>query len=437
MPAKFDIQTQRYVPNEDDAINYWIHSGTGSNTARGEEGTPLASTEEALGRLPTFLWGRRAVLRYLPGHVETVPRKLLVPPIVGAGSVDDFIDFATETEVDPALDYIRSQLRLQAEPGTIDDLTAVITPADVTSGLLRITDATKAWTVNEHRGRVLINPGAPAEHGLIWGNTATELLVASLGYSGNSLRIVGTQAELTLGNAAESGVPSGLLFTAGGISTALVGLTIRAAAGAAPALDIAGPGSVAVLACQIRGGFQVRNASATVTVDASWLRDGAYAPNAGTLAVRQCLLSGMTANFHAVTGQYDLLGCRVEACGPMGHGGTSTPHGGFRIDQCWIVNGTSDGVFYGGGVRARVFSTRIDDCAGDAIKAEGNGMLALSAVAGTGSNGRGCRIDLGANVVPSAVTVSGDQGEVIMGGNPFNWAQAPQFDSARQCRFGA
>lgn len=432
MPAPFDIQTRRYVPDEDTAYKFWVHH-TGSNTAAGTEAAPLASTEEALGRLPTFLWGRRAIVRYLPGHVETIARKLLFPPIVGAGAIDDVGLDGDE----PAYDYLRSQLRLQAVLATIDDVDAVITLADATTGLLTVTDASKAWTVNEHRGRTLINPGFPAEHGTIWGNTATQLFVACVGYSGTDLRIIGGRAELTLGNPGELGVPSGLLYSAGGVSTALVGLTIRAAAGAGPALDIAGPNSVAAVACEIRGGFQIRNAAATATLDACYLQQGAYAPNAGTLAVRQCLISGMTANFHAVTGQYDMFGCRIEGCGPMGHGGTETPAGGFRIDNCWIVNGTSDGVKYAGGNRARVTSTRIDDCAGYAIRAEGNGLLSLFNVVGTGSNARGAYIDLGSNVIPSGVTVSGDQGEVLLGGNPFNWSQAPQFDAARMCRFGA
>jgi hypothetical protein len=434
MPAAFDILTRRRLPSEE-VIDLWVHSPTGSDTAAGDALAPLASTEEALGRVPSMLWGRRAVVHYLAGHSETLVRPLFMPPILGGGHIDDVAIDAP----DPSWDYLRPQVLLQAEPVTVEDITGVITLADATSTLVKVTDASKAWTPNEHVGRALINPGAVAEHGMIWANTATELFVSSVGYSGGALRIVERDATLTIGDPA-SFVLAGLMFSASLASIGLVGLNLYAEVGAGPAVDIASPGAVSMLLCEVRGGFQCRS-TGQVTADACYFNGGSYAPNGGTLAVRQSFLSGMLANFHAVTGQYDLFGSRIDGCGAMGHGGTSNPLGGFRIDNCWIANGTGHGVLNLGGTRSRVTNTRIDACAGDAIRTEGPGYLSVQTVVGTGSAGYGCWVDVGAHVVPSGPpTVAGASGEVRLGGAAgatYNWSQAPQVDAARLCRFGA
>lgn len=434
MPMQVDLQTRRYLPSER-LIEYWIHSGTGSDTNAGTEGSPLATTEEALGRIPSMMWGRRAVLWYLPGHLETIVRPLFMPPVLGGGPVDDL----TLDGVDMSWDYIAAQIMMKAAPVTVDNLTGVQTLADATSGLVKITDATKNWTPNEHVGRGLINPGAPAECGMIWSNTATELFVASVGFSGSALRIVRRDARLVMGDSA-SFMPSGLLPHGIFASLGIVGMTLEAPVGAGPALDITSSLQMAMLLCEIKNGFQCRSRAGQITMDACYLNGGAYAPNAGELAVRQSLMSGLTANFHASNGQYDLFGNRIQNCGAMGHGGTSTPHGGFRIESCWIANGTQEGIKYFGGVRSNIINTRIDSCASHAIRAEGSGTLLVQNVTGSGNVGYGAYIDNGMNVNPSSSpTVAGTLGQVRLGGSggaTHNWSAAPQSVPTRNTWFG-
>lgn len=417
-------------------IELWVHSGTGANTNAGTEAAPLASTEEALGRIPTLLWGRRARIWYLAGHLETLVRPLYMPPILGGGQIGDI----TLAGVDPSWDYLASQISMVAAPVTVDDLTGVQTLADATTGLVKITDATKNWTPNEHVGRGLINPGAPAECGMIWSNTATELFVASVGFSGAALRIVRRDARLVMGDPAAF-VPVGMLMHGMHPSLSMVGLTLEAAVGAGPALDVVSNGELALLLCEIKNGFQARVAAGSITMDACYLNGGAFAPNAGEIAIRSSLMSGLSANFHAVNGQYDLYANRIQNCGAMGHGGTSTPHGGFRIESCWIANGTQEGIKYFGGIRGNILNTRIDNCASHGIRAEGTGTLLVSNVTGSGNVGYGANIDNGAIVNPAAGTsVSGTLGEVRLGGSggaTHLWADAPQVNANRLCRFGA
>lgn len=69
----------------------------------------------------------------------------------------------------------------------------------------------------------------------------------------------------------------------------------------------------------------------------------------------------------------------------------------------------------------------------------GTGVLTLSGITGSGSAGRGCYIDNGAHVLPTSVSLTGTQGDVILGsasGTPYTWAQAPQVNASRLCRFG-
>ena len=433
MPATFDILTRRRLPSEDQ-INLWVHAGTGSDAAAGTEAEPLASTEEALGRIPSLLWGRSAVVRYLSGHDETIARPLFFPPVVGGGQVDD----VAFDGVDPAYDYVRNQITLLGAVDTVEDVNGTITLADATSQLTVITDLAKAWTPGEHVGRSVINPGNIAEHGKIWANTATQIFLTSVGMSDGGVRIVERAASLRVGDGAAF-VSSGLLMSASTASVSIIGINLIGA-GAGPAIDITGPGKVALLLSEIRGGFQCRDGAGSISLDACYLNGGSLGINAGTVAIRQSLLAGMVANFHAVTGQYDIFGCRAQGCGPLGHGGTSTPHGGFRIDQCWIADGTSHGISYGGGNRARVTNTRIDSCAGDAINAAGTGKLDVINVAGSGSTGYGAWVDDGANVTAAALTVAGALGQVRLGGAggaTHTWADAPQVNTARLCRFGA
>lgn len=434
MPAAFDLLTQRRLPSQEQ-LTIFVHH-TGSDSAAGTEGAPVASTEEALGRIPSLLWGRRAVVRYLPGHTETIARPLFFPPIIGAGHSDD-IAFDGE---DPAWDFVRCQVSLEAAPVTVETVNGVVSYADATTGLLKITDATKNWTANQHRGRLLYNPGAIAELAVIWSNTATELFTTGIGFSDGSMVIADRGANLTLGDPAAN-VLAGLLLNACGAPLALVGLGLHAAAGAGPAIDATCHNGVALLGCEFDGGVYLRPGAGVVTFDGCYLHGGSWAPNGQPLAVRGSFLRSMAVAYHGSggAGQYDFYGCRIESCGSLGHGGTTRPEGGFDIDSSWIASGTSHGILYSGGARARVRNTRIDSCTGDAIRADGTGVLTLSGITGTGSTGRGCQIDNGAHVLPTSVTVVGAQGEVILGGasgTPYTWAQAPQVNASRFCRFG-
>jgi hypothetical protein len=433
MPATFELFTKRRLPSQEQVTIYVHH--TGSDSAAGTDTAPVASTEEALARIPSLLWGRRAVVRYLPGHVETIPT-LFFPPLLGAGHSDD-IAFDGE---DPAWDFVRCQVSLEAAPMDVESVNGVVSYADATTGLLKITDASKSWTVNEHRGRLLYNPGMIAELAIIWANTATEIYTTGIGFSDGAMMIADRGANLTLGDAAAN-VLAGLLMNACHAPLAMIGLGLHAASDTGPVIDATCHNGVAFLGCEFAGGVYLRPGAGVVAFDGCYLHGGSWAPNGQPLAMRGSYLQGMTVAFHGSggAGQYDFYGCRIDGCGSIGHGGTTRPEGGYDIDSCWIANGTGHGILYSGGNRARIRNTRIDACAGDALRADGTGVLTLSGITGSGSAGRGCYIDNGAHVLPTSVSVTGTQGDVILGGasgTPYTWAQAPQVHASRLCRFG-
>ncbi len=400
-----------------DTVSLYVHAGLGAD---GNDGTsaaaPLASTLAALDRIPSAPWGQRFKIGYLPGHVETIDR-LILPPILGAGPVDDV---GVDGD-DPAVDYPRPQIRLISLPRVLETVNGTISIADPTSTLVMITDPAKAWTPGEHVGRTIINPGQPAEIGIVGANTATELLVTMVreSLSGGVVQIMERQAHLN--------VPRGIQIQATTAALAFIGLTITSAG--APALDVLNPGFVQVLACDIVGGIQTRDACGRLEVQASHLTGGFLALNAGRIAIRQSLMSGMRTAFHGVAGQYDVYGCMVDDCEPLGHAGTGTPQGGFRVDNCWLRRPRAHGIVGYGGNRCRVTYTRVDDAQGDAIYLDGPGATRIDTVTGEGSTGHGCVIVNGATAnVQGQTTVrgnarvdAGDAGEVLVDGAAQRW----------------
>jgi hypothetical protein len=139
MPATFELFTKRRLPSQEQVTIYVHH--TGSDSAAGTDTAPVASTEEALARIPSLLWGRRAVVRYLPGHVETIPT-LFFPPLP---------DTTTTSRATVKFPRGTSAVRVSLERPVDVSVNAI--RADATTGLLR--SPTPSWTVNEHRGRLL------------------------------------------------------------------------------------------------------------------------------------------------------------------------------------------------------------------------------------------------------------------------------------------
>jgi hypothetical protein len=436
MPAPFEILTRRRISTEG-ILHLYVHSGSGSDSLAGtSSSTPLATLEEALARIPTLLWGRRVVIHVLAGHSETIVRPLVFPPILGSSVLDDVALDGAE----PSWDYIRPQIMIQAEPVTVQNITGTLSAASV-HGMQTITVPGAGWTTNEHVGRGVINPGAPAEIAMIWGNTATELFVSSTGLSDGTLRIVRRDATFVVGDVSAF-VSSGLMFNGVVSSVALVGLTIRnpGSVAANTAMNTTSITSLSLLFCELDGGFQCNPGSGVMTMDSCYIHDGAFGPNGQALSVRGSYLSALSANYHGSggSGLFDMISCRINACGSMGHGGTSLPDGGFAIDQCWISNSTSHGILYRGGAPARVSQTVIDSSNGNAINADGCGNLRVVGVTGTGNTGYGCYIDRGAIIEPSSTpTVTGASGEVRLGGSggtTYLWTQTPQVHS-RLCMF--
>lgn len=437
MPAPFDLLTRRRLPSED-PVETWVHSGTGSNTAAGTAGAPVASTEEALGRMPTAMWGRRGVVHYLAGHDEVIPRTMFMPPIIGGGHIDD-LDFNT---ADPSWDFSRSQIQFQAEPTTFEAVAGTITIDDTTSRMILITDGTKAWTTDQHRGRLVLGLDTLAGYGVVWSNTATQLRVTVLegSLSTGTVVIATRSARLELGDP-EAFVQSGMIMSAVAAPVGFVGIDFALNDGViGPAVDVISQAGISFLLCGFYGGLTLRPGRGMVYLDGCYLSGGAFAPNGQPLAVRNSFLDGVIAAYHGSggAGAFDIFGSRFIGCGSLGHGGTSLPEGGFNIDQCWVSEGTSHGVLYEGGNRARIRKTRIDNCAGDAIRADGCGNLRVEQVTGSGSTGYGCLIDNGGHVLPvGATTVAGASGEVRLGGVNYTWSQAPQVNTSRLCRFGS
>jgi hypothetical protein len=433
MPASFDLLTKRRLSSQEE-INIYVSSSAGSNTAAGTVGAPVASLEEALGRIPTNLWGRRANVIVGDGttpHTETIARPLLLPPLTATGQIEDI----TLGGIDASWDYIRPQVVIKAPPITVENVTGTLS-AEATTGLQILTVSGASWSTDEHKGRILINPGAPAECAVIWGNNATQLFTTSPGgFTDGALRIVRRGATFVVGDSS-SFEPVGMRLAGSLGAIGLIGLTIQAASGAYPAIELLNHGQTALFMCEVNGGINTRSAAVVSTIDACYLRNGTLGSNGGPLSIRSSFLETMAAGFHSSSGEYYLYACRVKGCGPMGHGGTTTPNGGFSIDACRISNATSNGIEYRGGHMSRIENTQIDDCAADAVYAAGVGGLMMSNVIGSGNTGHGLHVNNGAQVTVSGCTVTGTGGNVELVSTTHAWGAAPQRDDTKYARFG-
>lgn len=450
-----DFFSVRRTPTED-VIELFVHSGTGDDDLMdGTEARPYATLEKALSMVPLNLWGRCVTIWLKDGHAETIARPLYLPPILGGGPTEDIV-----LGDDPSWQFTRTQVAVACAPVTLDTLTGVCSVANTRTTQIKVTDASKAWTVNEHVGRILLVGAGesvdnqPAGYGMIRSNTATELFVCLLnGAIGNGpMRVCRRGATFTLGDGAnEFGQQSGLSMSGTVAPVSFTGITFKKpVGGTGPVVDLTNLAGTSFFLCEMDGGIQLRPGSGFVAIDGCYLHDGPFAPNGQPLALRGSFLADMAANYHGSggAGQYDLIGNYILRCGSMGHGGTSTPEGGWKIENCHIVSSTSYGIIYRGGNRGVINNCHIESCALAGVRAEGPGHLLINGLGGS-ANLFGVDVDSGVFVVATSADIAGTTGAIKFAGThinpadsqPYEWTDLPLASyagaSARGCRLGA
>ncbi len=445
-----DLFTSRRVPGQDTITLYVHHTGSVNNDGLAST-RPLPTLEMALALLSSFSWGRLFLIKVLNGHAETLTRPLHFPPIIGTGDPDDLAFDASfnYSGVDPTWDLLRTPLRIECDPVLVDTFTGVVTTYNAVTGMTTVTDATKAWTVNEHVGRIVLAGGStsvsnpPSTYGVVFSNTATALNITAttdLGMTNGPMRIVSRGATFTLGDST-SWTKVGLFLNACMIPVSFVGITFARGSGVTgPLFNITSHSNINFLMCEFNGGITFNPGAGLIAIDGSYLHSGFWGANGQALALRGSLMSGMSHAFHGTggSGLYDFYGNYITGCGPLGHGGTSTPEGAFRYDHCHIVAGTGVGVKYtGSGARCNISNTKIDSCAAGGIAADGPGYLLLNNVTGISNTGYGITVDSGTHVVATSTDLTGSSGAIHFAGAGTNaWADLPLVSSTRLCRMG-
>jgi hypothetical protein len=132
-------------------------------------------------------------------------------------------------------------------------------------------------------------------------------------------------------------------------------------------------------------------------------------------------------------GSNHYFGCLFDACNGLS-GGNFEQNTDLVITNCWITNGSGNGIEKNHPFNGRFNANRIDNCAGNAISiTTGGGIQKVRDTVGSGNGQYGCRLFHGANLqyqhTIGVNTVVGALGEIKIGNkDPILWADCPASD---------
>lgn len=385
----------------------YVRSG-GDDAADGlSVGNALATLEEVNRRLPDTAHGERFIVDIGGDHTIASNFHLKVPLALEPVSFD--------LAPSPHRTFLyTAPLVVRSVPTLYDTLDAGYTElADPTHGMVVITDATKAWTVNEHRGRMVVGQGF-FEWGVIISNTATQLVVAHSGGMTGTLEILGVGSTLTIGDPGAVFSEPGFQVTSRG-HVVFQGIAFRAPAATSQAMMVRCPGDQMTFAmCDFDGITLAQGDMAFF--ESCYFSGKPVAINGQPTTVRNCGFYNVDFNCHGTGGNGTTywFSNRIDSCGPV-LGGNTEFEGGWQLENQHINNGDSHGITYNGGPRATLKNTVIENCLGDAVLARNPGRLGCDNVDGAGNSAFGIRLQHGVQVHAPSSSVTGASGDLSVG----------------------
>lgn len=381
-------------------VKIYVRPFGNDNTGDGTQIRPFRTVLRALRAVPIIDTGDMRFIIDNTGCVDT--DQIIFPPFISGqelatdwGGGTDFASF-----------YSEGYVTVQAEPIMLDllnDGTTTFTPDDY-SGLGKVQDTSKAWDVDQFKGKWLVGSGV-LEQAPIIGNTA-DTLDTALALTDHAptapIRIFDLSAEMN-GNVIVSGVRAPIVFN---------GQKINQPGNYTRGLNVKGCVRFHAWLCDLKNP-DVRSCDEASIFAYIHGEGGGNTTDIvfnGTISLGGYIVDcspDMTEGFITISGAVIENCPMLQSFGPSASG---------QVANCeWRKK-----AFAFGGGAISVMNLLVDNVAGDAVVANGPGALDLSSV-GTGPNvgGIGLHALNGAQVrVHGDVNPTGAAGDLKVGQNP-------------------
>lgn len=388
---------------------------TGSDTTGDGKttGTAFRTVRHALTTIPFMLFGVRYIVDCTDIGQELNADPLRFPPY--------FSPNPAIYDASPSVAGFnnRAPVTIQATPTLVETITSGQISGHTQDSVakIRTLQTTKTFTVDEHKGRFLRdanNRVAP-----IASNTTSDIEYADDATLTGPVEVLEQSAEIRnsgTGNAVEIyglAAPvqlNGIKLTTASTSSFRYGLFLNG--GTVP---------LSMKACFVDGMF---------------LLNGHGTSFSGTVWKKRCMATGFAFNLfncflydatvalrNSGSGSSDAafwFEVVFDGCSTVG-GSTGIEYlnrVSMSLDKAIIRDGSGDGFFMPPGFLGRVRRTRIKDCSGNGILAQGSNRGTLLDVTGTGNSGLGLKLSDGAQVnEQGTVDVTGTGGDYQVGAN--------------------
>lgn len=408
-----------------------IYARPGGDDANGDGSlaAPYATLTRALMSMRELAYGNelafgdKRVLIDITGVQEIITEQLQFPIIHAPGQ--SYLD-VTKTGV---LNQWNAPFAVQAVPITIDEFDITSQTSDPVTNLKTLEDASAAWEVDEHKGRIALGAGF-LQMGVIASNTATTIEITSNFPFTGPVKILEPSAEITFAYARPS---AGVLIQP---QTQMVvsGVSFRNTDPASYNVGawVAGASQCVFVGCRFEGIYTESH----VLSDACWFHgtNKEHYVAGDEHRARFCLFSNQKLRIYGTgaRGTQGPYACILDGCTSAGHGGNNESHSSYEIVSCYIRNSVGAGILFQGGSRCSVRTTRIDNSSSAGVTVRGPGVLDLISVTGQGNNGYGVHLEQGGCInTAGVVDLQGTSGDVDLGGKGLTtWAETPTSDAA-------
>lgn len=184
--------------------------------------------------------------------------------------------------------------------------------------------------------------------------------------------------------------------------------------------------------CRFDNGFYTDGTGGRAICQACYFSGGRVQTEMSSFELFDSVLHGVVVKAHGSggSGRNAVAYTIFDGCTAYGGGNFESAYD-IEVNNTWFMNGVEGAIYKASPYQCVVRNTRIDNCAGDPIKAVcGGGVIHIDAVGGSGSVGHGVVLENGARAQLVGVsTLTASLGDLKIGSAPtLAWADMPAND---------
>lgn len=413
----------------------YVRPGGSDATGDGSSGNPYATPLHAIHQLPRFLGNKRYLIDVTGVTWDFTGQEGHLPQFLGSDQQKITTEFGAW---DPS-----AQIIFWSDLTVVDTISSHTETADPYTQTLTLTDGTKAWTVDEHKGR-MVRDSTGFVFGAIASNTATELEVCAYNSFTAPIEIVEPGATFRRNEPGEW--EGAVVLPENGPSYAFRGIKIlHANTTDAYAYALLGlHGSIGAAAyCEING-VAAYGGGNDILFDSCYIHGESgsrkeFYMGGGKLKMRWSYAEHLEMRQYGDGGTGDAGHGTVifDDCTSVLHGGNAEPDMIGELVHCKIRNGPGHGVVFYGGGKSKLSKCRIDNCAGDGVHVRAGLFTFLDNIGGSGNSGYGVSVEQ-AGVLEisdhSNIDITGSSGDLYVEGSygAQSWPDYDKIYSAHQ-----